>query len=90
VSAVILPRTSDERLLVLVRAGEERAFEMVVRRYRASLVGYCTRLGLSEPRAEDAVQQCFLSALLALRRGDEVRDLRAWLGRIAHNVAVNT
>ncbi len=58
-------------------------------RYRASLVGYCTRLGLSDSRAEDAVQQCFLSALLALRRGDEVRDLRAWLGRIAHNVAVN-
>ena len=88
-AVVILPRTSDERLLELVRDGEERAFEIVVRRYRASLVGYCMRMGLSESRAEDAVQQCFLSALLALRRGDEVRDLRAWLGRIAHNVAVN-
>jgi len=85
----ILPGTSDERLLELVRNGEERAFEIVVGRYRASLVGYCRRLGLSESRAEDAVQQCFLSALLALRRGDAVRDLRAWLGRIAHNVAVN-
>lgn len=85
----ILPGTTDERLCELVRSGEERAFEMVVRRYRASLVGYCMRLGLSESRAEDAVQQCFLSALLALRRGDDVRDLRAWLGRIAHNVAVN-
>jgi len=86
---VIPPRTSDERLLELVRAGEERAFEIVVRRYRPSLVGYCMRLGLSESRAEDAVQQTLLSALLALRRGDEVRDLRAWLGRIAHNVSVN-
>jgi RNA polymerase sigma factor (sigma-70 family) len=88
-SLPILPGTSDERLLELVMDGEERAFEIVVMRYRASLVGYCTRLGLSETRAEDAVQQCFLSALLALRRGDIVRDLRAWLGRIAHNVAVN-
>ncbi len=88
-SPPLLPGTSDERLLELVCDGQERAFEIVVIRYRASLVGYCMRLGLSETRAEDAVQQCFLSALLALRRGDSVRDLRAWLGRIAHNVAVN-
>jgi RNA polymerase sigma factor (sigma-70 family) len=88
-SLPILPGTSDERLLELVIGGEGRAFEIVVMRYRPSLVGYCMRLGLSDTRAEDAVQQCFLSALLALRRGDVVRDLRAWLGRIAHNVAVN-
>jgi len=88
-SVPLLPDTSDERLLELIGEGEERAFEVVVVRYRSSLVGYCRRLGLSESRADDAVQQCLLSALLALRRGDSVRDLRAWLGRIAHNVAVN-
>jgi RNA polymerase sigma factor (sigma-70 family) len=88
-SGRLLQDASDERLLELIAGGEEDAFEVVVRRYRGPLVGYCRRIGLSESRAEDAVQQCFLSALLALRRGDQVRDLRAWLGRIAHNVAVN-
>jgi RNA polymerase sigma factor (sigma-70 family) len=80
---------SDARLVELARSGEERAFELIVRRHRKALVGSCRRLGLGEARAEDAVQQAFLSAWLALRRGDEVRELRPWLARIAHNKAVN-
>ncbi len=83
------PRHSDARLVELARRGDERAFELIVRRHRASLVSYCRRLGLGDTRAEDAVQQAFLSAWLALCRGDEVRDLGPWLGRIAHNRAIN-
>ncbi len=79
---------SDARLAARARAGDERAFEQLVRRHRAPLVSYCRRLGL-DGRAEDAVQQAFLSAWLALRRGQEVRDVRSWLGRIAHNKAVD-
>ncbi len=81
--------TSDARLIALVREGDEHAFELIVRRHRRSLVAYCRGLGLADSRAEDAVQQAFLSAWLALRRGDEVRDLRAWLGRIAHNKTIS-
>ena len=79
---------SDARLAARVRAGDERAFELLVQRHRAALVSYCRRLGL-DGRAEDAVQQAFLSAWLALRGGQEVRDVRSWLGRIAHNKAVD-
>ena len=79
---------SDARLAARVRAGDERAFELLVRRHRPALVSYCRRLGL-DGRAEDAVQLTFLSAWLALRRGQEVRDVRSWLGRIAHNKAVD-
>ena len=80
---------SDERLLALVREGHEQAFDALVSRYQCQLVTYCRRLGLSESRAEDAVQQSFLNAWLAIRRGDEVRNLRAWLTRIAHNRSLN-
>jgi RNA polymerase sigma-70 factor (ECF subfamily) len=83
------PAHSDVRLVELARRGDERAFELIVRRHRGPLLSYCRRLGLGEARAEDAVQQSFLSAWLALCRGDEVRDLGAWLGRITHNSAVN-
>ena len=44
---------------------------------------------LPEARAEDALQQAFIAAWKALQRGDEVRDLRAWLYRIVHNTALN-
>ncbi len=80
---------SDARLVELARRGDERAFELIVRRHRPSLVAYARRLGLGDARAEDAVQQAVLSAWLALCRGDDVRDVGPWLGRITHNRSVN-
>ena len=89
VSARLLATQSDRRLLELVRKGYERAFEAIVLRYRRPLLAYCRRLGLSEPRAEDVLQQALLKAWVALQGGAEVRELRPWLYRIVHNTAVN-
>src|SRR3954451_15568171 len=87
-SSVLLCTQSDERLVVLAQAGHERAFEAIVERYRGALARAARRY-LPESRAEDALQQAFLAAWSALERGDEVRDLRAWLYRIVHNTALN-
>jgi RNA polymerase sigma factor (sigma-70 family) len=88
VSATILRTQSDERLLTLTRQGYERAFEAIVERYRRPMMRYCRRY-LPETRAEDAVQQAFISAWSALRDGTEVGDLRAWLYRITRNAAID-
>src|SRR5665213_4093855 len=80
---------SDGTLLELVGNGDERAFEALVQRYHPEMLRYCRRLGLSETRAEDALQQAFLQAWLALERGTQVRELRPWLYRVVHNAAVN-
>jgi RNA polymerase sigma factor (sigma-70 family) len=80
----------DQRLLALIRGGHEPAFDALVHRHRRSLLRYCRRMRLSEARAEDVVQQAFLQAWQAIERGAEVRDLRAWLYRIVHNVAVGS
>ena len=79
---------SDARLVDLVRAGNERAFEAIVDRYRRPLLRYCARL-LSQARAEDAVQQTFMNAYAAMRPGDADLDLRPWLYRIARNACLN-
>ncbi len=89
ISARLLATQSDRRLLELVGNGHERAFEVLVRRYRGELLRYCRRLGLSDSRAEDALQHALLQAWLAIERGVEVRQLRPWLYRIVHNTAVN-
>lgn len=60
---------SDSELLELVVGGSERAFEVLVQRYRAELLRYCRRLGLYDTRADDALQQAFLQAWLALQAG---------------------
>jgi RNA polymerase sigma factor (sigma-70 family) len=89
ISISLLAAQPDQRLLALARDGNERAFEALVHRYRRPLLRYCRRMRLSDTRAEDVLQQAFLQAWLAISRGAEVRELRAWLYRIVHNVAVN-
>ena len=79
---------TDERLVDLSRAGNERAFEAIVDRYSRPLLRYCARL-LPWGRAEDVVQQAFLNAYAGLHRDDRRIELRPWLYRIAHNAALN-
>src|SRR4051795_4190137 len=84
----ILRSQTDERLVDLVRAGNEPAFEAIVARYRRPLLRYCGGI-LSGGRAEDAVQQTFVKAYDAMRRDHGELKLRPWLYRIAHNTALN-
>ena len=86
--APLLRTQSDERLVDLVRAGNDAAFEAIVARYRKPLLRYCTRF-LGEPRAEDVVQQALVSAYASLRSSEGAMSLRSWLYRIAHNTALN-
>ena len=88
-STRLLAKQTDARLVDLCRQGDERAFEAIVLRYRRELLGYCRRLGLSDSRSEDALQQALLKSWLALNGGTEVHDLRPWLRRIVHNTALN-
>lgn len=84
----LLARESDERLVALVRDGDENAFAAIVARYRQPLERHCRRT-LSPSRAEDALQQTFAKAYVALSEGAQPGALRAWLYAIAHNTAVN-
>ena len=82
----MLRSQSDERLVGLARAGNERAFAAIVERYRPELQAFARGL-CSDGRSEDVVQQAFLSAFAALSAGAEVRHLRGWLYRIVRNAA---
>lgn len=90
----VIPRAalelqSDERLVELARAGSDSAFEVIVERYRAPLVQYCSRL-LGTALAEDAVQQTFLAVYSLLGREERQLKLKPWLYRVAHNASIDT
>src|SRR5918999_4633178 len=85
----LLRTQSDSRLVDLVRAGNDRAFEAIVLRYHRQLLRHCRRL-LPAGRAEDAVQQAFLRALEAMRADERDLQLGPWLHRIAHNTAIDS
>ena len=85
----LLRTQSDSRLVDLVRAGNDRAFEAIVLRYHRPLLRHCRRL-LPAGRAEDAVQQALLRSLEAMRADDRELQLGPWLHRIAHNASIDS
>ncbi len=76
---------SDDRLVALLRAGDESAFEAIYDRYQRQLLSFCRHMLGSREEAEDALQQAFMSAHAGLLRDQRSIHLRAWLFTIARN-----
>jgi RNA polymerase sigma-70 factor (ECF subfamily) len=83
---VLLHAQTDEALTRLAATGHERAFALLVERYRRPLLRFAAHAG-PHARAEDVVQQTLLAAWLALNTGAEVVHVRGWLHQIARNAA---
>jgi RNA polymerase sigma factor (sigma-70 family) len=81
----MLRLAGDDRLVALIRAGNEAAFEVVYDRYHRQLLSFCRHMLARAEEAEDAVQQTFISAHADLERSERPIALRAWLFTIARN-----
>ena len=75
----------DERLVELVRGGDEEAFEVLYDRYHAELLSFCRHMLGTREEAEDALQHVFVAAHRHLRSSDQEIRLRPWLYAIARN-----
>jgi RNA polymerase sigma-70 factor, ECF subfamily len=81
---------TDEQLVGLVRAGDDRAFAAIHERYEARLHRYARQLlGGAHHDAEEVVQDAFVRALHALRADDREMALKAWLYTIVRNRALD-
>lgn len=56
--------------------------------YRERLLRYMLSLGLSVEDGEEIVQEVFLALFRHLERGKSRRNLRGWIFRVAHNLAL--
>jgi len=56
--------------------------------YRDPLLRYLSSMGLPFPDGEEVVQEVFLSLFQHLDRGRPRDNLRGWLFRVAHNLAL--
>ena len=81
-------RADETLLLERLRAGEEAAFEDLVRRYAGRLLAVARRYLPEEEDARDAVQEGFTSAFRALDRFEGNARLSTWLHRIVVNAAL--
>lgn len=66
------------------------AMDSVIRAHRAALLSYTTRLTRDRYLAEDVVQETWLRAWRHQNRlTEDFGSVRAWLFRVAHNVAID-
>jgi RNA polymerase sigma factor (sigma-70 family) len=80
---------SDDQLIAAVRRGNDHAFEQLYRRYSVSIARFVGSRVRDNGRAEDLVQEIFLSALRRLRATDQTITFRPWIFEIAKNAAID-
>src|SRR4051794_16169992 len=79
----------DQALIRRVRSDDEFAFAEIVKRYGPQLLRFAVKLLNNPCEAEDAVQDAFLRAYLALRRDERPIRLAPWLHTIVRNCAID-
>jgi RNA polymerase sigma-70 factor, ECF subfamily len=87
VSELSLPRATSAAFSL--RASEiECEVISLFDQYRNSLFRYTLSFGLSVPDGEEITQEVFLALFRHLQLGRSRRNLRGWLFRVAHNLAL--
>jgi len=88
-SARLLRIASDARLVALVSAGDEAAFEALYDRHHAAILGFCRHMLGSREEAEDALQHTFMAAFRELAGRTQPLEVRPWLFAIARNRCIS-
>jgi RNA polymerase sigma factor (sigma-70 family) len=80
---------TDEQLVAAAREGRDDAFEVLFRRYRERITAHVRGMVRDAGRAEDIVQETFISALRNLRATDQEVVFRPWIFQIARNACID-
>lgn len=80
---------SDEKLVTLTRRGNQSAYEALVGRYHARILGFTRHMLSSKEDAEDVTQESFAAAYSAMMADERAINVKPWLYRIARNRSLN-
>ena len=87
-SAGYATEVDEAALVAALAAGEEWAFDFVVRTYGRRLLAVARRFTTCESDAEDVVQAAYLSAFRSFHQFEGSSRLSTWLHRIVVNAAL--
>ena len=85
----LLKLQGDEKLIAMIRQGQERAFEALIDRYNVRLLAFCRGMLSSTEDAEDVLQEVYVAAHKAILADNRAINARPWLYRIARNRCLN-
>ncbi len=81
------PTPDEADLVARLRAGDERAFEALVRRLHATMLVVARTYVKTNAAAEEVVQDAWLGVLKGLDRFEGRSSLKTWIMRIVVNIA---
>ena len=87
--AEINPHEAATELVRRAKAGDGRAFEELVRRYRQRIFALCLHVTGSQSDADDVTQEVFLRAYHSLDRFEGRSAFFTWVYRMAINRSLN-
>jgi RNA polymerase sigma-70 factor, ECF subfamily len=80
---------TDVQLMLDVKAGDERSFEVLLRKYRTPVINFLYRMVRDSAIAEDLAQEVFLRVYRARQEYAPSAKFTTWMFRIATNLALN-
>lgn len=85
-------KEDDQVLVGQYLAGDESAFEVLLRRHKSRVYGYIRMMVKDGQLAEDIFQDVFVKAVLTMKKGsyNEEGKFLPWIMRIAHNLVIDT
>ena len=84
-----MPAAGDAELVRRIRAGDERALEIVFRAHYPGMASFVQRFVRSPDLAEELVQDVFLKLWSKREQLAEIETFRTYLFRAARNTALN-
>jgi RNA polymerase sigma factor (sigma-70 family) len=80
---------TDDQLVTAAQQGSDAAFDALFRRYRDRITAYVRGIVSDHARAEDIVQDVFMSALRSLRATEREVAFKPWIYEIAKNACID-
>jgi RNA polymerase sigma-70 factor, ECF subfamily len=81
--------TQDEKAIIIrTLDGDERAYALLIDRYKEGLYRHCFKFVRDEDWAEDIAQETFIKAYIRLELYDSTYRFSTWLYKIATNIAL--
>lgn len=86
-----LLQLTDDELVKSYEAGNNKAFEILMLRYKSKSYTYIYLIVRNRELAEDIFQDTFIKAIATIQQGRYVESGRflAWINRIAHNLIID-
>jgi RNA polymerase sigma factor (sigma-70 family) len=87
--AVAGTAATDDQLVAAIRDGSDEALEALFLRYKDRIGAYVRGIVADQGKAEDIVQETFISAMRSLRSTEQQIAFRPWIYQIARNACID-